>query len=244
MAHRQVVLDTETTGISTEEGHRIIEIGCVELIDRKLTGRHFHYYLNPEREIEAGAFAVHGLSNEFLQDKPLFKSVIQELMDFVTGAELIIHNAPFDTGFINYELFLLRSHWKNIEHYCKITDTLSMARQLHVGQRNSLDALCKRYSVDNSKRGLHGALLDANLLAQVYLAMTGGQGSFFDSLTSISAAENKNAKSEAFIQVEKHHLVVLKASDEELQSHFQYLENMRKQGKCLWEAAVHEESVA
>jgi DNA polymerase III subunit epsilon len=241
MAHRQVVLDTETTGISTEEGHRIIEIGCVELIDRKLTGRHFHYYLNPEREIEAGAFAVHGLSNEFLQDKPLFKSIIQELMDFITDSELIIHNAPFDTGFINYELFLLRSHWKNIEHYCKITDTLSMARQLHVGQRNSLDALCKRYSIDNSKRGLHGALLDANLLAQVYLAMTGGQGSFFDSLTGTSSAENKSAKSETFAQVEKHHLTVLKASTEELQAHFQYLDNMRKQGKCLWETEAREE---
>src|SRR5688572_27459859 len=168
---RQIILDTETTGLRVEEGHRIIEVACVEMINRKLTGKHFHYYLNPEREVEVGALAVHGITNSFLQDKPFFKDILKELMGFILNTELIIHNAPFDLSFLNQELLLAQEEWKNITHHCRIIDTLPMARQLHVGQRNSLDALCKRYGVDNSKREWHGALLDAHLLAQVYLAM-------------------------------------------------------------------------
>lgn len=189
---RQVVLDTETTGIRVEDGHRIIEIGCLELINRRLTDKRFHTYLNPYRDIEAGAVAVHGITNEFLQDKPAFHLIVDEFMNFISGSELIIHNAPFDLSFINNELQLTRHTWKPVTEYCNVIDTLQMARQLHVGQRNSLDALCKRYKVDNSKRDLHGALLDANLLAQVYLAMTGGQGSFFDMLQSKQTAGEKN----------------------------------------------------
>jgi DNA polymerase-3 subunit epsilon len=176
---RQVILDTETTGLTTEHGHRIIEIGCVELVNRKLTGKHYHQYINPQRDIDEGAMAVHGISNDFLQNKPYFGDITKEFMDFIIDAELIIHNAPFDVGFINYELKLLKNSWKPLTDYCRIIDTLAMARQLHVGQRNSLDALCKRYSIDNSQRELHGALLDANLLARVYLAMTGGQATLF-----------------------------------------------------------------
>jgi DNA polymerase-3 subunit epsilon len=176
---RQIVLDTETTGIGHEAGHRIIEIGCVELFDRKLTGKHFHVYLNPQREVDEGAFRVHGISSEFLRDKPLFKNIVQELLDFIQGAELIIHNAPFDVGFLNAELSLI--NWPhNLKHYCQVLDTLVMAKEKHPGQRNSLDALCKRYDVDNTNRQLHGALLDAEILALVYLAMTGGQATLFD----------------------------------------------------------------
>lgn len=177
---RQIVLDTETTGINHEAGHRIIEIGCVELFDRKLTGKHYHVYLNPQREVEEGAFRVHGISTEFLKDKPLFKDIVHDLIAFIQGAELIIHNAPFDTGFLNSELALIK--WpETLSRYCTVCDTLAMAREKHPGQRNSLDALCKRYDIDNTKRLLHGALLDAEILAAVYLAMTGGQGSLFES---------------------------------------------------------------
>lgn len=173
---RQIVLDTETTGIGHEHGHRIIEIGCVEMIERKLTGQHFHVYLNPQRKVDEGAFRVHGISSEFLQDKPLFKDVLKDLLAFIEGSELIIHNAPFDVGFINAEL--VRAKWaRTLEEHCSILDTLMMARKKHPGQRNSLDALCKRYEVDNTNRTLHGALLDAEILASVYLAMTGGQAS-------------------------------------------------------------------
>ena len=172
---RQVVLDTETTGLEWSQDHRIIEIGCVELINRRLTGRHFHRYINPEREIDAGAMEVHGISQEFLEDKPIFKVVADELLEFVSGTELIIHNAPFDVGFINYEFGRMDFGECLLEDKCSIIDTLLMARQMHPGQRNSLDALCRRYSVDNSQRTLHGALLDAEILADVYLLMTGGQ---------------------------------------------------------------------
>lgn len=231
---RQIILDTETTGLQVEEGHRIIEIGCVEMIDRKLTGKHFHYYLNPEREVEAGALAVHGITNEFLSNKPLFNHVAAELMSFIQDAELIIHNAPFDIAFLNYELMLCRQNWKTITDYCRVTDTLQMARQLHVGQRNSLDALCKRYFVDNTKRDLHGALLDANLLAQVYLAMTGGQGSFFDALNEKQNASNTVEQTSSATSLEKHNLVVIKADEAELAEHAKYLELLAKQGKCVW----------
>ncbi|MCI0401096.1 MAG: DNA polymerase III subunit epsilon [Gammaproteobacteria bacterium] len=172
---RQVVLDTETTGLEPSQGHRIIEIGCVETIGRRLTERRYRQYLNPERQIDDGAFEVHGITAAFLADKPCFAQIAQEFIDFVKGAELIIHNAPFDVAFINYELRLLGPEWGQIEDYCTVLDTLALARELHPGQKNSLDALCKRYRVDNSQREQHGALLDAEILTDVYLAMTGGQ---------------------------------------------------------------------
>lgn len=177
---RQIVLDTETTGLEPDLGHRIIEIGCVELVNRRPTGRTFHHYLNPEREIEQGALEVHGITAEFLRDKPRFADIADELMDFISGAELVIHNAAFDVAFLDAEL---RRHAANVPAFagrlvsaeCRILDTLALARDMHPGQRNSLDALCKRYGIDNSHRELHGALLDARILADVYLAMTGGQ---------------------------------------------------------------------
>jgi len=173
---RQIVLDTETTGLETKEGHRIIEFGCLELINRKLTGRHLHFYFNPDRKLDQGALEIHGITQEFLLDKPRFFEKIEEIMDFVKGSELLIHNAPFDLGFLNYELSLLEKNtWGKIETHAKVLDTLKLARHQHPGQRNSLDALCKRYSVDNHHRTYHGALKDAELLAEVYLAMTGGQ---------------------------------------------------------------------
>ena len=172
---RQVVLDTETTGLETSKGHRIIEIGCVELIDRRITDKHWHFYINPEREIDAGAFAVHGISNESLQDKPLFSDLAQDFVDYIKGAELIIHNAIFDVGFLDNEFAKLDGEITRINSICGVLDTLVMARQKHPGQKNNLDALCRRYYIDNSQRSLHGALLDARILADVYLAMTGGQ---------------------------------------------------------------------
>ena len=174
---RHVILDTETTGLEPSEGHRIIEIGCLELVHRRPSGRRFHRYLNPDRPVDAGAVEVHGLDDRFLADKPRFHEVVDEFLDFIRGAELVIHNAPFDVGFLNAELARLGPQWGAVEDYAGVTDTLAQARTLHPGQRNSLDALCKRYQVDNSGRELHGALLDAELLAEVYLAMTGGQGS-------------------------------------------------------------------
>jgi DNA polymerase-3 subunit epsilon len=172
---RQVVLDTETTGLETSQGHRIIEIGCVELIDRRITDNHWHFYVNPEREIDAGAFAVHGISNDFLQDKPRFADVAQDFLEYIKGAELVIHNAAFDVGFLDHELTKLNEESSRINSICSVLDTLVMARQKHPGQKNNLDALCRRYFIDNSQRSLHGALLDARILADVYLAMTGGQ---------------------------------------------------------------------
>lgn len=172
---RQIVLDTETTGLEPSQGHRIIEIGCVEVINRRLTDNRFHQYINPQRDIDEGAIEVHGITNEFLADKPLFKDIATDFLKFVDGAELVIHNAPFDVGFINHELKALGAAIKRIEDVCGILDTLAMARQMHPGQKNNLDALCKRYEIDNSSRTLHGALLDAEILADVYLAMTGGQ---------------------------------------------------------------------
>ncbi len=174
---RQIVLDTETTGLEVSLGHRIIEIGCVELINRRVTGNHWHHYLNPEREIDGGAFEVHGISNDFVADKPRFAELAEEFLAYIDGAELIIHNAPFDVGFLNDELARLDPPAGSVEARCDILDTLVLARQKHPGQKNNLDALCKRYEIDNSHRSLHGALLDARILADVYLAMTGGQAS-------------------------------------------------------------------
>ena len=178
---RQIVLDTETTGLEPKQGHRIIEIGCVEMVDRKLTGNHYHMYINPGRHVDDGAIAVHGLTNEFLADKPKFAEVYQDFFNFIKGAQLIIHNAPFDTGFINHEFKLHDRFHKPVNRYCEVIDSLVIARQKHPGQRNNLDALCQRYHIDNSNRELHGALLDAQLLAQVYLLMTGGQTAMFAS---------------------------------------------------------------
>lgn len=231
---RQIVLDTETTGLRIEDGHRIIEIGCIELIDRKFTGKKFHQFINPEREVEAGALAVHGITNHFLQDKPTFSQIVDEFFAFVAGAELIIHNAPFDVGFINYELLLLEYSCQNLLDHCSIIDTLALARKQYAGQRNSLDALCKRLQIDNSKRDLHGALLDAHLLAQVYLNMTGGQGSFFD---DIALNQNlQNAKDHEAQQLNKvsYQVPILTASEQELLEHENYLQLMQQTGKCLW----------
>ena len=172
---RYILLDTETTGLETSQDHRIIEIGCVELIDRHITDNSWHHYINPDREIDAGAFEVHGISNESLQDKPRFGDIAQDFLDYINGAELIIHNAPFDVGFLDHEFSKLDKGFRTISQFCTVLDTLVMARQKHPGQKNNLDALCRRYEIDNSQRSLHGALLDARILADVYLAMTGGQ---------------------------------------------------------------------
>ena len=234
---RQVILDTETTGLSVEAGHRIIEIGCVELVNRKFTGRRYHQYVNPGRDSEEGALAVHGITRQFLEDKPFFASIAHELIAFIQGAELIIHNAPFDVGFINHELKLTKQNMGVLSDYCSITDTLLLARQLHMGQRNSLDALCKRYGIDNSQRELHGALLDAHLLAQVYLAMTGGQGSLFDD-TSFQPAVTKKEKIEEtkiIFQEGRRKLNIIKATADELTLHEEQCKKMAEKGKCLWE---------
>jgi DNA polymerase-3 subunit epsilon len=172
---RQIVLDTETTGLEPADGHRIIEIGCVELLERRLTGNTYHQYIQPDRQIDAGAIEVHGITNESLADKPRFADIVDEFLDFVRGAELIIHNAPFDVGFLDHEFGLLQDSPGTVTDHCTVLDTLALARRLHPGQRNNLDALCRRYEIDNSQRDLHGALLDAEILADVYLAMTGGQ---------------------------------------------------------------------
>jgi DNA polymerase-3 subunit epsilon len=231
---RQIILDTETTGLQPEQGHRIIEIGCVELVNRKFTGKKFHQYINPEREVEEGALAVHGITNQFLLDKPLFSAIAPAFMDFISDAELIIHNAPFDTGFIDHELMRVQQNWKPLKHYCRIVDSLVLARQMHPGQRNSLDALCKRYSIDNSHREYHGALLDARLLAEVYLIMTGGQGSLFEEteLTEKKAQENHDNTE---IQLVPRKLAVQLASVEEQLEHQKWLDLLRQKGKCVWQ---------
>lgn len=229
---RQIILDTETTGIGPELGHRVIEIGCVELIDRKLTGNHYHVYLNPQREVDEGAFRVHGISTEFLKDKPLFSDVISEFLQFIGGAELIIHNAPFDVGFLNSEL--RHSKWKKkLEDYCDILDTLVLARNKHPGQRNSLDALCKRYDIDNSNRQLHGALLDAEILAFVYLAMTGGQTSLFAEVESEVKNTSINTNTEKPLTLSK--ATIIEASEEELIKHQDFVAFIeKKSGVNYW----------
>ncbi len=230
---RQIVLDTETTGLQPEEGHRIIEIGCIELLDRKITQAQFHQYINPERAIDESALAIHGITNAFLKDKLLFADIAPAFMEFIQGAELIIHNAPFDIGFLNHELSLANQAWRPITDYCRIIDTLVMARQMHVGQRNSLDALCKRYNIDSSRRELHGALLDATLLAQVYLSMTGGQGSLFDEQKPIEPAEEKK-QVHKMTRPRQRHLPVIVLSSEEIAVHEAKLNHMAEKGKCLW----------
>lgn len=232
---RQIVLDTETTGLEPSQGHRLIEIGCVELFNRKLTGRHYHQYINPNREIDAGAIEVHGITNAMLEDKPLFPAIADEFVEFIRGAELIIHNAPFDLGFLNNELNLL-GRSARIESFCTVIDTLVMARQRHPGQKNNLDALCNRYGVDNSQRELHGALLDAEILADVYLAMTGGQTALAlateeqgDSRTGAPATIRRLAGSRS-------PLPVIRATAVELEAHERRLVEIDKKsgGKTLW----------
>jgi len=227
---RQIMLDTETTGLDYRRGDRVIEIGCVELVGRKFTQRRFHRYINPMRQIDAGAQAVHGLTNEFLQDKPQFAEIAGEFVDFVRDAELVIHNAAFDLGFLNYELDLLGL--EPLEQICNgVVDTLRQARELHPGRKNSLDALCDRYAVNNASRTLHGALLDAELLAEVYLAMTRGQESLIMDLEVAPLSETMQSANG-----ERSELVVLRASDDELAEHDQVLQEINKEskGKCVW----------
>lgn len=231
---RQVVLDTETTGLEPEQGHRVIEIGCVELVNRRLTRRHFHQYLNPERAIDPGAMEVHGITDEFVANKPLFAQVADEFWNFIEGAELVIHNAAFDVGFLNAEFARLKR--PAVERGCKILDTLALARHKHPGQRNSLDALCKRYGVDNSQRELHGALLDAEILAEVYLLMTGGQ----TALAFGSESSEQRSAGEAPLprrQQRPRALPVLTASEDELQLHRAKLDSLARAagGTSLWQ---------
>ena len=229
---RQIVLDTETTGLDPRQGHRIIEIGALELIDRQLTGRQYHVYLNPEREIELGALEVHGITEEFLRDKPLFADIADDLLAFADGAELVIHNAPFDIGFIDNELFLAGHEYASITEIASVLDTLELARDLHPGQRNNLDALCKRYEVDNSSRSLHGALLDAEILSDVYLAMTGGQ---VDLGLSLESAAVTLADEEGQLPAGHPALIVLRASGAELVQHELRVQDIEKQsGSCLY----------
>ena len=233
---RSVVLDTETTGMPVTDGHRIIEIGCVELEGRRLTGRHFHVYLQPDREIDEGAIAVHGITNEYVKDKPRFREVADEFFEFIHGAQLIIHNAAFDIGFINNEFALLgQSERAEVSDYCSVLDTLMMARERHPGQRNNLDALCKRYGVDNSGRDLHGALLDAEILADVYLAMTGGQTSL--SLAGHGAEGDGSGRPQPSairrLAAGRALTRVIRASDEELAAHAARLAAVEKSAGAL-----------
>jgi DNA polymerase-3 subunit epsilon len=223
---RQVVLDTETTGLEAAAGHRVIEIGCVELVNRRYTSKTFHRYINPERLVEAGALEVHGIDDEFLATQPTFSRVAQEFLLFVRGAELVIHNADFDVEFINHELRRLSEGPRDIRECCEILDTLALARKMHPGQRNSLDALARRYEVDNSKRELHGALLDAQILAEVYLGMTGGQVSL--SLDGDSNEADAEDAAALRIQRESLALVVLKANSDELDAHDAMLARIRE----------------
>ena len=224
---RQIFLDTETTGLESKLGHRIIEIAAVEMINRTLTGRQFHNYLNPNRKVEAGALQIHGLTDDFLQDKQKFSDITNELLEFIGGAELIMHNAPFDVGFLNNELGLAKL--QPLENYChSITDTLKIAKELHPGKRNNLNALCERYQINNSKRVLHGALLDAELLAEVYLAITRGQESL--------AMEISFPQPDIKINPQDIELISLPANTEELELHTEQLEAIDRESKetCLW----------
>ncbi|WP_038905316.1 DNA polymerase III subunit epsilon [Dickeya zeae] len=236
---RQIVLDTETTGMNKlgvhYEGHKIIEIGAVEVVNRRLTGRHFHVYLRPDRLIDPEAYNVHGISDEFLADKPTYAEVADDFIDFIRGAELVIHNASFDIGFMDYEFRLLGRDIPKTETFCTITDSLLMARRLFPGKRNNLDALCDRYQIDNSKRTLHGALLDAEILAEVYLSMTGGQTSLAFSMEGENQQQTVQAETIQRISRPASALTVLYASDDELVAHEQRLDLiMKKGGSCLW----------
>lgn len=238
---RQIVLDTETTGLSTAQGHRVIEIGCVELVNRRLTGREFHRFLNPDRDIDEGAEAVHGISRADLETAPRFHEVVDEFLEFVRDAQLVIHNAPFDIGFIEHELKIMEHPHPSIEDHATVLDTLGLARELHPGQRNSLDALCKRYEVDASKRDVHGALIDSELLANVYLAMTGGQSSLLldeespDVIDRGDGTLPQKGGSPGAAVASNLDLVVIEASPEETAAHEVMLEKIRKSGACVWD---------
>lgn len=234
---RQIVLDTETTGLDPSQGHKVIEIGCVELVNRKLTGNHYHQYIQPNRDIDEGAMAVHGITQEFLADKPPFAAIAHEFLAFIGNAELIIHNAPFDVGFLDSELQAIDQSLGTIGDRCKVLDSLVYARKKHPGQKNSLDALCKRYMVDNSQRDLHGALLDSEILADVYLMMTGGQTNLALS-TSLSGGEGSDDGEERIIRLDSNRprIRVVKATEEELEAHRNKLDVVDKAsgGNCLW----------
>ena len=231
---RQIILDTETTGLDPEQGHRIIEIGCVELINRRPSGKNFHQYLQPDREIDEGALEVHGITQVFLKDKPRFADIVQDLLEYLHGAEVIIHNAPFDVGFIDRELARLDPVPGRMEDLCTVTDTLALARNLHPGQSNSLDSLCRRYSIDNSQRTQHGALLDAEILADVYLAMTGGQTVMFADVAEPGADAGRPTAPRA-LDANRAPLHVQHASATELAAHEARLEALQAHsGQCLW----------
>ncbi|SCZ63534.1 DNA polymerase III subunit epsilon [Thiohalomonas denitrificans] len=231
---RQIVLDTETTGLEYRDGHRIIEIGCVELLNRRLTGNNYHIYLQPDRLIDSGAMEVHGITNEFLADKPRFKDIVEDFLAYIQSAELVIHNAPFDVGFINNELTLLGRTSGGVGKLCSVLDTLLLARRLHPGQKNNLDALCKRYGIDNTRRDLHGALLDAEILADVYLGMTGGQTAL--SLGSGTAGTDSSAEvGIRRVTAERPTLKVVRATDDERTAHQAALAAVEKAGgSCVW----------
>jgi len=232
---RQIVLDTETTGLEIKQGNRIIEIGAVEIVNRKLTGNHYHQYIQPDRESEEGALAVHGITSGFLADKPRFADIAQEFVDYVRGAELIIHNAPFDVGFLNHELSMLGSQWEKVDSICSILDSLVMARKIRPGQKNNLDALCRFYGINNAHRELHGALLDSEILADVYLAMTGGQVSLLLGGEQ-TTDNNEQATSIKRLEANREKLAVQYANEEELKVHKDRLEAINKAsgGSCIW----------
>lgn len=234
VSNRIVVLDTETTGLNPQEGHRVIEIGCVELINRRFTGNRFHVYINPDRVIDQGAIEVHGITNQFLEDKPRFADILDDFIAFIKDAELVIHNAPFDVGFINHEFSLLNDKARSVDKYSTVFDTLAFARKKHPGQRNSLDALCKRYSIDNSHRELHGALLDAEILADVFLLMTGGQSSLLDE-GETAGQESGNTHKPKLLVINRPALTVIYCSEQELADHQQRLDAIEKaSGLCVW----------
>ena len=243
MDKRQVVLDTETTGLEVNQGHRIIEIGCVEMVNRRITGRHYHQYIHPQRDIDAGAMEVHGITLEFLAGKPTFEEVATEFAQFVEGAELIIHNAPFDVGFIDAELERLDSDIPPLAELCSVLDTLQMARHKHPGQRNNLDALCQRYEIDNTSRTLHGALLDAEILAEVYLAMTGGQASLGLGADGSDASGSGSGDADVAIRrlpADRPPLTVLRASSAELERHEAKLQELdQSAGEALWRKSAN-----
>jgi len=235
---RQIILDTETTGLNANTGDRIIEIGCVEVVSRRLTGNHYHQYIQPDREVPQDAIEIHGITNEFLVDKPRFEVIAQEFMDFIRGAELVIHNAAFDVGFINMELARLGPQWGQVADHCTVLDTLMLAREMHPGQRNTLDALCKRYDIDNSSRTLHGALLDSEILADVYLAMTGGQTALLLDMDGEDGnVSDGSGEESARIVADRPALRVLTPTAEELTAHQTYMEMVAKSagGESLWQ---------
>jgi len=232
---RQIVLDTETTGLEPSKGHRVIEIGAVEIINRKLSGNHYHQYLQPDRESDEEALQVHGITSEFLADKPRFENIVEEFMDYIKGAELIIHNAPFDVGFLNNELKLLGADWGKIEDECTILDSLALARRMHPGQKNNLDALCRRYDINNAHRELHGALLDSEILADVYLMMTGGQVKL-----SLGGEEDSGEGAQGSVirrlSADRRPLKIIRANDDEMLEHEERLRAIEKAsgGVCVW----------